>query len=149
MPKLSNEALEDAPGRKPARCSFCWKGTVDVGALIEGPAPFGGESPYICRECVELCQSIFENEQSRRSATAERRDRSALPAQDLRALTPPERQVLRLRLGLEDGSVFSIEDVSLALGIEATDVRMILVKAAPSLIDQFFARILESRRSGR
>src|SRR5205809_7817460 len=47
-----------------AYCSFCKKSFRDVGPLVEGP----GEV-YICGECVELCQSIIDQEKRRRGAT--------------------------------------------------------------------------------
>ena len=58
-------------GRKPptgstgrnrnAFCSFCRKSYRDVGPLVEGPGDV-----YICGECVELCQSIIDQERKRR-----------------------------------------------------------------------------------
>jgi ATP-dependent Clp protease ATP-binding subunit ClpX len=45
-----------------AYCSFCRKNYRDVGPLVEGP----GEV-YICGECIELCQSIIEQEKRRRN----------------------------------------------------------------------------------
>src|SRR5246127_2892066 len=47
-----------------AYCSFCRKSYRDVGPLVEGPSDV-----YICGECVELCQSIIDNEKRRRGAT--------------------------------------------------------------------------------
>src|SRR6266699_2084006 len=47
-----------------AYCSFCKKSFRDVGPLVEGP----GEV-YICGECIELCQSIIDQEKRRRGAT--------------------------------------------------------------------------------
>jgi ATP-dependent Clp protease ATP-binding subunit ClpX len=44
-----------------ARCSFCRKSHTDAGPLVEGP-----EDVYICRECIELCQAIIDQEQHRR-----------------------------------------------------------------------------------
>jgi ATP-dependent Clp protease ATP-binding subunit ClpX len=44
-----------------ASCSFCRKNYRDVGPLVEGP----GEV-YICGECIELCQSIIDQERRRR-----------------------------------------------------------------------------------
>ena len=61
------------PGRKPtgntgrnrnAACSFCRKNYRDVGPLVEGPGDV-----YICGECIELCQSIIEQEKRRRGGT--------------------------------------------------------------------------------
>uniref|UniRef100_UPI00193B9098 ATP-dependent Clp protease ATP-binding subunit ClpX n=1 Tax=Candidatus Laterigemmans baculatus TaxID=2770505 RepID=UPI00193B9098 len=47
--------------KKNAFCSFCRKSYRDVGPLVEGPGDV-----YICGECIELCQSILEQEQKRR-----------------------------------------------------------------------------------
>src|SRR5438045_6437554 len=44
-----------------AYCSFCRKSYRDVGPLVEGPGDV-----YICGECIELCQSIIEQEKRRR-----------------------------------------------------------------------------------
>src|SRR5437762_3244788 len=63
----------EGPGRRPAGntgrnrnayCSFCRKSYRDVGPLVEGP-----NDVYICGECVELCQSIIDQEKRRRGAT--------------------------------------------------------------------------------
>src|SRR5947207_10702482 len=61
-------------GRKPptgstgrnrnAFCSFCRKSYRDVGPLVEGPGDV-----YICGECIELCQSIIDQEKRRRGVT--------------------------------------------------------------------------------
>jgi ATP-dependent Clp protease ATP-binding subunit ClpX len=50
--------------KKNAICSFCRKSYRDVGPLVEGPGDV-----YICGECIDLCQSILEQEQRRRGAT--------------------------------------------------------------------------------
>src|SRR5205085_3882660 len=47
-----------------AFCSFCRKSYRDVGPLVEGPGDV-----YICGECIDLCQSILEQEQRRRGTT--------------------------------------------------------------------------------
>src|SRR6476646_5240885 len=63
----------DGPGRRPAGstgrnrnayCSCCRKSYRDVGPLVEGP-----NDVYICGECVELCQSIIDQEKRRRGPT--------------------------------------------------------------------------------
>src|SRR5881296_1415793 len=51
-------------GKKNAFCSFCRKSYRDVGPLVEGPGDV-----YICGECIDLCQSILEQEQRRRGST--------------------------------------------------------------------------------
>ena len=50
--------------KKNAFCSFCRKSYRDVGPLVEGPGDV-----YICGDCIELCQSILDQEQRRRGAT--------------------------------------------------------------------------------
>ncbi|MBX7073807.1 MAG: ATP-dependent Clp protease ATP-binding subunit ClpX [Pirellulales bacterium] len=50
--------------KKNAFCSFCRKSYRDVGPLVEGPGDV-----YICGECIELCQSILDQERRRRGAT--------------------------------------------------------------------------------
>jgi len=50
--------------KKNAFCSFCRKSYRDVGPLVEGPGDV-----YICGECIELCQSILDQEQKRRGTT--------------------------------------------------------------------------------
>jgi ATP-dependent Clp protease ATP-binding subunit ClpX len=47
--------------KKNAFCSFCRKSYRDVGPLVEGPGDV-----YICGECIELCQSILDQERRRR-----------------------------------------------------------------------------------
>jgi ATP-dependent Clp protease ATP-binding subunit ClpX len=60
-------------GRKPtgntgrnrnAYCSFCRKSYREVGPLVEGPGDV-----FICGECIELCQSIIDQEKRRRGAS--------------------------------------------------------------------------------
>jgi ATP-dependent Clp protease ATP-binding subunit ClpX len=51
-------------GKKNANCSFCRKSYREVGPLVEGP-----EDVYICGECIELCQSILDQERRRRGPT--------------------------------------------------------------------------------
>ena len=48
-------------GKKNASCSFCRKSYREVGPLVEGP-----DDVYVCGECVELCQSILDQERRRR-----------------------------------------------------------------------------------
>ncbi len=49
--------------KKNAFCSFCRKSYRDVGPLVEGPGDV-----YICGECIELCQSILDQEKKRRGS---------------------------------------------------------------------------------
>ena len=50
--------------KKNAFCSFCRKSYRDVGPLVEGPGDV-----YICGECIDLCQSILDQEQKQRGTT--------------------------------------------------------------------------------
>jgi ATP-dependent Clp protease ATP-binding subunit ClpX len=50
--------------KRNAFCSFCRKSYRDVGPLVEGPGDV-----YICGECIDLCQSILEQERKRRGAS--------------------------------------------------------------------------------
>src|SRR5437588_9084463 len=50
--------------KKNALVTFCRKSYRDVGSLVEGPGDV-----YICGECIDLCQSILEQEQRRRGTT--------------------------------------------------------------------------------
>ena len=51
-------------GKKNANCSFCRKSYREVGPLVEGP-----DEVYICGECIELCQSILDQERKRRGTS--------------------------------------------------------------------------------
>ncbi len=71
-------------GRKPtsntgrnrnAFCSFCRKSYRDVGPLVEGPGDV-----YICGECIELCQSIIDQEKRRRGVAKSSRHQHPLAA---------------------------------------------------------------------
>src|SRR6201987_5943576 len=50
--------------KKNAFCPFCRKSYRDVGPLVEGPGDV-----YICGECIELCQSILDQERKRRGTS--------------------------------------------------------------------------------
>ena len=62
--------------KKNAFCSFCRKSYRDVGPLVEGPGDV-----YICGECIDLCQSILDQERRRRGTSKQ-------PFQEI--LTPRE-----------------------------------------------------------
>ena len=52
--------------KRNAFCSFCRKSYRDVGPLVEGPGDV-----YICGECIELCQSILDQERRKRGTESE------------------------------------------------------------------------------
>jgi len=53
-----------AGSKKNANCSFCRKSYREVGPLVEGP-----DDVYICGDCIELCQSILDQERRRRGSS--------------------------------------------------------------------------------
>ena len=59
-----NTGNRAATGKKNANCSFCRKSYREVGPLVEGPGDV-----YICGECIELCQSILDQEKRRRGGS--------------------------------------------------------------------------------
>src|SRR5215211_2051051 len=70
---MATNSTGDGGTRKPsnptgrnrnAYCSFCRKSHRDVGPLVEGPGDV-----YICGECIELCQSIIDQEKRRRGVS--------------------------------------------------------------------------------
>ncbi len=79
MPSKDNSGSRrgNSATKKNAFCSFCRKSYRDVGPLVEGPGDV-----YICGECIELCQSILDQEQRRRG-----------PAKTLFSEIPPPREI--------------------------------------------------------
>jgi ATP-dependent Clp protease ATP-binding subunit ClpX len=67
--------------RKNAFCSFCRKSYRDVGPLVEGPGDV-----YICGECIDLCQSILEQERRRRGTSKQLFTKVPTPRQLVQSL---------------------------------------------------------------
>ncbi len=70
-----------ATAKKNAFCSFCRKSYRDVGPLVEGPGDV-----YICGECIDLCQSILEQEKRRRGDTKRLFNKIAKPREIVESL---------------------------------------------------------------
>ena len=68
--------------KKNAFCSFCRKSYRDVGPLVEGPGDV-----YICGECIDLCQSILEQEQRRRGSSKQLFTRIPTPREIVKHLS--------------------------------------------------------------
>ncbi|MEM9702237.1 MAG: ATP-dependent Clp protease ATP-binding subunit ClpX, partial [Planctomycetota bacterium] len=65
MPASKNfSGRRDSVKKKDANCSFCRKSYRDVGPLVEGP-----DDCYICGNCIDLCESILDQERKRRGGT--------------------------------------------------------------------------------
>jgi ATP-dependent Clp protease ATP-binding subunit ClpX len=67
--------------KKNAFCSFCRKSYRDVGPLVEGPGDV-----YICGECIDLCQSILDQERRRRGTGRESLGKIPAPREIVRQL---------------------------------------------------------------
>ena len=69
--------------KKNAFCSFCRKSYRDVGPLVEGPGDV-----YICGECIDLCQSILDQERRRRGTSKPLFTKIPTPRRDRRPARP-------------------------------------------------------------
>ena len=84
-------------GKRPrnASCSFCRKSYQDVGPLVEGPGEVS-----ICGECIDLSQSIIEQEKRRRGDRPGAAGGPPLPAPEevqrrLRVFVPGQEEASR------------------------------------------------------
>jgi len=68
-------------GKKNANCSFCRKSYREVGPLVEGP-----DDVYVCGECIELCQSILDQERRRRGSSRKLFNRIPTPREIVKDL---------------------------------------------------------------
>ena len=57
-------AKRTGKSKKHANCSFCGKSYREVGPLVEGP-----DDVYICENCIDLCQSILNQERKKRGGS--------------------------------------------------------------------------------
>jgi len=84
-------------GRHVERCTFCEKRRHHVASLIAGPP-----GVYICNECIEICNSILQEEQRRRPDAAGAAPASAAaPAGRARAVGVAPRSEKRLPTPIE------------------------------------------------
>ena len=72
--KDTTSGKRSSTAKKNANCSFCRKSYREVGPLVEGP-----EDVYICGECIELCQSILDQEKRRRGGSRDLFDNVPTP----------------------------------------------------------------------
>ena len=74
-------------GRHIERCTFCEKRRHQVTSLIAGPPGI-----YICNECIEICNSILQEEQRRSPEAAQEAEagvEAAKPVFDIESLPTP------------------------------------------------------------
>lgn len=70
-----NSSGRSGSSKRNAFCSFCRKSFRDVGPLVEGPSDV-----YICGECIELCQSILQQERRRRAGNGVQQQLARVPS---------------------------------------------------------------------
>jgi ATP-dependent Clp protease ATP-binding subunit ClpX len=128
--------------KRTAYCSFCRKDYRDAGPLVEGP----GEV-YICGECIDLCQSIIQQEKRRRGVSRQPLWRGTDPAEIEerlgRCLTmePTEKRLLSAAVHNHYRCLSKTQQEEQA--IQATKCNILLV--GPSLSSKLFlARALAS-----
>lgn len=136
MLNADERAPDDAASQFAPRCCFCNKCEGQAGFLLEGPEFEGTPQAYICADCARLCSSYFERSSepgaSAPAAIKESVDRLLGPLTDL------ERQVVKLRHGLEDGCSYSLTEVGRLLSLppervrEVEDVAVAKLKLAAS-----------------
>src|SRR3954465_10230477 len=78
---ISGTTRRGGTTKKNAFCSFCRKSYRDGGPLVEGPGDV-----YICGECIELCQSILDQERKRRGTSKQLFTRIPTPREILTQL---------------------------------------------------------------
>jgi hypothetical protein len=109
---------EDSAEPPSARCSFGLRSEGDAGALVEGPERGELGAAYICEKCVGLCAWILESEKRKMGATGSPiKVPTQVPIKDqidnyLKTIEYYEREILKLRHGLRDGSARADEDVA-------------------------------------
>jgi ATP-dependent protease Clp ATPase subunit len=61
---------------KPLRCSFCHKTQEQVEKLISSPSNY--PDAYICSECVDVCNSILQDERKSKRKVTEKQESDVL-----------------------------------------------------------------------
>lgn len=135
--------------KKNAHCSFCRKNYRDVGPLVEGPGDV-----YICGECIELCQSILEQEQKRRGPVKQLFGKILTPREIVEHMNeyvigqPAAKKVLavavhnhykRLSLGWEGGGEVEIDKSNIMLVGPTGSGKTLLARTLARILNVPFA----------
>jgi ATP-dependent Clp protease ATP-binding subunit ClpX len=83
-------------GRHVERCTFCEKRRHHVASLIAGPP-----GVYICNECIEICNSILQEEQRRNPDAAAPRSSAAARSRAVTGVAPSAAPDKRLPTPIE------------------------------------------------
>jgi Sigma-70, region 4/ClpX C4-type zinc finger len=123
------------------RCCYCNSSLAKTVQWLEGPKFAGAPPAYICSDCAELCSAILRMQKQRLSGSVGEPDER--PASDLlrrkieQVLAPLadiERQIIKLRNGLEDGYSYSADEISGRLNLSVEQVLEIEIRARATLL---------------
>lgn len=130
MRNPSGHESDDPAERPSVRCSFCLKDSGDAGTLIEGRERHESGRAYICRNCVECCVYIFMDVKRKSLAIedAAAANQFALTPlaqvieETLKRLTDTEREIVKLRYGLDGGFNHALLEIGNRLSLTPEDV---------------------------
>ncbi len=132
-------------GKKNANCSFCRKSYREVGPLVEGP-----DDVYICGECIELCQSILDQERKRRGSSKKLFGKLPTPRELVTQLDEyviaqdRAKRVLSVAVYNHYKRLMSVEDAECEVEIEKSNIMLIgPTGCGKTLLAKTLARFLD------
>jgi hypothetical protein len=148
------ERLDRGNELQSVRCSFCRKGSNEVGALVESLTCYGSIS-YICKSCCKLCIDLLSDYEKELNSNKDLiisymmayflySDAIDLESEKLKpiiykwlsSLPRIESEIVKLRHGLTDGYVYSCEEIGKRFGITPEQVAEIDTAALAKLQSQ-------------